>query len=62
MLILTRRIDESIWIGDAKVTVTSIDRRGSVRIGIEAPKDIPIVRDEIKDRAPTRPTQPTQED
>jgi carbon storage regulator len=60
MLILTRRINESIWIGDSKVTVTSIDRRGSVRIGIDAPKDIPIVRDEIKDRAPTQPTQPTK--
>lgn len=62
MLILTRRTNEAIWIGDIKVTVTSIDRRGSVRLGIDAEKDIPIVRDEIKDRAPTRPTQPKQKD
>ena len=62
MLILTRRINEGIYIGDIKVTVTSIDRRGSVRLGIEAPRDVRILRDELADRAPTRPTQPTQED
>ena len=62
MLILTRRTNEAIYIGDIKVTVTSIDRRGSVRLGVEAPKDVPILRDELKDRAPTRPTQPKHED
>lgn len=62
MLILTRRTDESLWIGDYKVTVTGIDRRGSVRLGIDAPKDVPILRDEIKDQAPTKPTNQSQED
>jgi carbon storage regulator len=57
MLILTRRANESIWIGDYKITVTGIDRRGSVRIGIDAPKDVVILRDEIKDRGKT-PNQP----
>lgn len=61
MLVLTRRINESLWIGDAKVTVTSIDRRGSVRVGIEAPREIPILRDEIK-TLPTQATDATQGD
>lgn len=50
MLVLTRRINESIWIGDAKVTIGEIDRRGSVRVCIEAPKHVLVLRDELKDR------------
>lgn len=57
MLILTRRAGESIYIGDnIKVKVLNAER-GQARIGIEAPKDVPVNREEIwraKDRTSKR--------
>lgn len=50
MLILTRRPGETLVIGDS-ITVTVLETRGSqVRIGIEAPKDIPVHRQEVAER------------
>lgn len=47
MLILTRRINETIFINnDIQVTVLAVQGR-SVRIGIAAPKEFPIHREEI---------------
>lgn len=47
MLVITRRIEESIILGnEIVVTVLEIENN-RVKIGIEAPKQIPIYRDEI---------------
>ena len=46
MLVLTRGRQESILIGDVRVTVIQVGR-GKVRIGIEAPKDTPVMRAEL---------------
>lgn len=47
MLILTRKKDESLHIGeDIKITVVSVGG-GHVRLGIEAPRETPVHRSEI---------------
>ena len=47
MLILTRRVGESLMIGD-EVTVTVLGVKGNqVRIGVNAPKDVSVHREEI---------------
>ena len=47
MLVLSRRLGEKIKIGpDVWVTVVDIDR-GKVRLGIEAPKDVSVMRQEL---------------
>ena len=47
MLILTRRIGESVHIGDdIRLTVLGV-RDSQVRIGINAPKEVPVHREEI---------------
>ena len=52
MLILTRRIQESIVIGNADYKITVLGVQGhQVRIGIDAPKNIPVHREEIYNKA-----------
>jgi len=63
MLVLTRRINESIVIND-DVSVLVVEVRGDrVRLGIEAPKDVSVHRKEvydvIKESTPAKPKKRT---
>lgn len=50
MLVLTRKSGEGVWIGDEiRIQVLEV-RDGQVRIGIEAPQDKGIYRDELYER------------
>lgn len=50
VLVLSRKPNESIIVnGDIKITVVEL-KGGRVRLGIEAPRDVPIFREEIQER------------
>jgi len=50
MLIISRRLGESFFIGDdITVTITGI-QDGQVRLGIQAPKSFTVLREEIRDK------------
>lgn len=49
MLVLTRKRDETVQIGDG-ITITVVRINGNmVRIGIEAPRDVPVHRGEVRE-------------
>lgn len=47
MLLLSRRKDQAIYIGDVRVLVLKIER-GTVLLGIEAPKGVLVLREELR--------------
>ncbi|MGL4993912.1 MAG: carbon storage regulator CsrA [Bacteroidales bacterium] len=52
MLVLNRRVGEKLIIGgNIEVTILAI-KGGQIRVGIEAPKEISVIREEIKDKYP----------
>lgn len=51
MLVLSRNIGESVVIGEATITVTVLKVIGNqVRIGISAPRDVTVDREEVHER------------
>ena len=51
MLILTRRVGETVMIGGQEVTVTVLGVKGNqIRLGINAPKSVAVHREEIFER------------
>jgi carbon storage regulator len=55
MLVLSRKLGEKICIGEnVCITVVDIDR-GKVRLGIEAPRDVPVFRQELLPLKPGAP-------
>ncbi len=61
MLVLSRKVGERILIGD-RVTVTVVRiTGGGVRLGIEAPAEMAVIREELQDEL-RRPVDPPQQD
>ncbi len=50
MLVLSRKVGEKILIGDNIAVTVVRAAQGIVRIGVEAPKEMPIVREEIQEK------------
>ncbi len=56
MLVVSRKVGERVWIGDQiSVTIVRV-AQGVVRIGIEAPSEMTIIRDELRQNAAVRAT------
>ena len=50
MLVLTRKVGESFVVGDdIKVTIIDVIGGNKVRVGIDAPQEVPVYREEIYD-------------
>jgi len=64
VLVLSRRVEETIWIGDdIRITILGI-RGNQIRLGVDAPKEIKVHREEVYQRIqhgklPSAPDIPT---
>jgi carbon storage regulator len=62
MLVLTRSIGERLFINDGEIKLSVLDVKGNqVRIGIEAPREISVHREEVFDRIKTAESAETDE-
>ncbi len=53
MLVISRRLNESIKFPNLGITVTLLKNTGSkIRLGIDAPREVPIIREELEDQPP----------
>jgi carbon storage regulator CsrA len=60
MLVLTRKLQQQVKIGD-HITVTILRVKGhTVRIGIEAPRDVRVVRGELPPKGESSPAEPAE--
>ena len=60
MLILTRRVGETLMVGD-NVTVTVLGVKGNqVRLGVNAPRDVAVHREEIYNRIQHEDDKPSE--
>jgi carbon storage regulator CsrA len=60
LLILTRRVNESLMVGE-QVTVTVLAIKGNqVRLGVGAPKDVAVHREEVYDRVQAEKAQQSE--
>jgi carbon storage regulator len=50
MLVLTRKVGERIVIGNSVMLTILESRGGRVRLGVDAPHEVPVYREEIRDR------------
>ncbi len=57
MLILTRKVNESLIVGD-NITITVLGVKGNqVRIGVDAPREVTVHREEIYQRITDKPAE-----
>ena len=62
MLILTRKVGESVMIGD-DITVTVLGIKGNqVRVGVNAPRDVAVHREEVLQRGAVQPNTTDSDD
>ncbi len=60
MLVLSRRENERIKLGDSIVVTVVRVSRDKVRLGIEAPADMLVLREELETAPATEPTSPSE--
>ena len=51
MLVLTRKKGQTVFVGDAELTIVSV-KGGSIQLGFKAPKNVRIMRGELTDSDP----------
>jgi carbon storage regulator CsrA len=63
MLVLSRRLNEKIVLPELGITVQVLAvKKGAIRLGIEAPPDISVCREEVLRRSQARTGQPGEEE
>ena len=60
MLMLRRKVEECVWVGDTRVVLTQIKGK-QVQLGFDGPRDVPIVRGELRPRPPEENPPPQAE-